>query len=53
MVMLYSPREQGQGLVEYAFLLMLVALIVIVVLLILGPIIGNVFSKLNSTLPTL
>jgi pilus assembly protein Flp/PilA len=51
--MLYSPREQGQGLVEYAFLFMLVALIVIVVLLILGPVIGNVFSKLNSTLPTL
>jgi pilus assembly protein Flp/PilA len=50
MGMLYSPREQGQGLLEYAFLLLLVALIVIVVLLILGPIIGNVFSKINSNL---
>jgi pilus assembly protein Flp/PilA len=52
MVMLYSLRERGQGLVEYAFILVLVALIVIAVLLILGPVIGNVFSKLNSTLPT-
>jgi pilus assembly protein Flp/PilA len=48
-----SFREQGQGLVEYAFLLILIALVVITVLLILGPLIGNVFSKLNSTLPTL
>jgi pilus assembly protein Flp/PilA len=51
--MLICIREHGQGLVEYAFLLILIALIVIGVLLILGPIIGNVFSKLNSTLPTL
>jgi pilus assembly protein Flp/PilA len=52
MGMLYGPREQGQGLVEYAFLLLLVAVVVVAVLLILGPVIGNVFSKLNSSLPT-
>ncbi|MCX6033489.1 MAG: pilus assembly protein [Chloroflexi bacterium] len=51
--MLCNIREHGQGLVEYAFLLILIAMIVIVVLLILGPVIGNVFSKINSTLPTL
>jgi len=50
--MLCSVRERGQGLVEYAFLLVLIALIVIAVLLILGPIIGNVFTKLNSSLKT-
>lgn len=48
--MLFSPKEKGQGLVEYAFILVLVAIIVIAALLILGPIIGNVFSKLNSSL---
>ncbi len=43
--MLYRPQnEEGQGLVEYALILVLVAVVVIVVLLILGPIIGNVFS---------
>ncbi len=51
--MLYAPRERGQGLVEYALLLVLVAMVVIVVLLILGPIIGNVFSDLNSRLTTI
>ncbi len=50
--MLFSLRERGQGLVEYAFILVLVAIVVIAALMILGPIIGNVFSKLNSSLST-
>lgn len=44
--MLYLPREEGQGLVEYALILVLVAIVVIAILLLLGPIIGNVFSKI-------
>ena len=50
--MLCSIRETGQGLVEYAFLLVLIAMVVIVVLLVLGPVIGNVFTKMNSQLVT-
>jgi len=42
--------KRGQGLVEYAFLLVLIAMIVIATLLILGPSIGNVFSNLSSKL---
>jgi pilus assembly protein Flp/PilA len=45
-----SAQQKGQGLVEYALILVLVAVVVIAVLMVLGPIIGNVFSKLNSTL---
>jgi len=48
--MLHSIHEHGQGMVEYAFLFLLIALIVIAVLLILGPNIGNVFSDLSSRL---
>jgi pilus assembly protein Flp/PilA len=48
--MLLSKRERGQGLVEYALILVLVAVVVIAVLMILGPIIGYVFSRLNSYL---
>ncbi len=48
--MLFSPQEKGQGLVEYALILVLVAIVVIAALMILGPIIGNVFSKINSSL---
>jgi pilus assembly protein Flp/PilA len=48
--MLFSPQEKGQGLVEYALILVLVAIVVIAALMILGPVIGNVFSKVNSSL---
>ena len=49
-IMLFSPKEKGQGLVEYALILVLVSVVVLAVLLILGPIIGNVFTTINSTL---
>lgn len=49
--MLFAPKEEkGQGLVEYALILVLVAIVVIAALLILGPLIGNVFSTINSSL---
>ena len=48
--MLFSPKEKGQGLVEYALILVLVAIVVIAALMVLGPVIGNVFSKINSSL---
>jgi pilus assembly protein Flp/PilA len=44
--MKFMPREQGQGLVEYALILVLVAIVVIAILLILGPAVGNVFSNI-------
>jgi pilus assembly protein Flp/PilA len=48
--MLFLPREKGQGLVEYALILVLVAVVVIAILVLLGPIIGNVFSTIVSKL---
>jgi pilus assembly protein Flp/PilA len=48
--MLFAPKEKGQGLVEYALILVLVAVVVIAVLTLLGPIISNVFSTINSEL---
>jgi len=42
--------ESGQGLVEYGLILVLVAVVVLAVLLILGPVIGNTFSEVNSEL---
>jgi pilus assembly protein Flp/PilA len=49
-IMLFAPKEKGQGLVEYALILVLVAIVVIAVLMLLGPIIGNVFSTINESL---
>ena len=49
--MLFQRREEGQGLVEYALILLLVALVVIAILTLLGPQIGNVFSRVVSMFP--
>lgn len=48
--MLYLPREEGQGLVEYALILVLVAIVVIAILILIGPQIANVFSQVTNGL---
>ena len=50
-IMLFAPKEKGQGLVEYAIILALVAIVVIAVMRLLGPKVGNTFSTINSSLP--
>jgi len=49
--MLFAPSEKGQGLVEYAIILVLVAILVIVVVRLFGPKTGNTFSSINNSLP--
>lgn len=48
--MMYQPREEGQGLVEYALILVLVAVVVIVALSLLGPTISDIFNGINGAL---
>jgi len=48
--MLFASKVRGQGLVEYALILVLVAIVVIAALMVLGPIIGNSFSTINNSL---
>ncbi len=43
-----TDQEEGQGLVEYALILFLVAVVVIAILVLLGPQIGSVFSSVNK-----
>ena len=43
-------HEKGQGLVEYALLIAMLALVILVPTMFLGPIIGNVFSKIGNPL---
>ncbi len=53
MNLLFSPSKQtkGQGLVEYAIVIALVAIVVIAVVRVMGPNIGNTFSTINNSLP--
>jgi len=47
---MYRAGELGQGLIEYALIIFLVAIVVIAILLLLGPQIGAVFSQIYSTI---
>lgn len=42
--------EEGQGLIEYALILVLVVLIVLVVVALIGPWIGNAYSNVVNLL---
>jgi len=45
-----SRQDRGQGLVEYAVILALVAIVVVASVRALGPRIGNTFSSINNSL---
>ncbi|HNA21370.1 MAG TPA: Flp family type IVb pilin [Agitococcus sp.] len=48
--MLFLSKEKGQGLVEYALILVLVAIVVIAALTVLGPLVGKMFSTISNSL---
>ena len=48
----FFAREEGQGLVEYALILVLIAIVVIGILTLLGQQVSEVFSSINSGLDT-
>ena len=41
-----SREEAGQGLLEYALIIILVAVVVMALLIIFGPAVGNIFSNI-------
>ena len=50
MVSWLSNEESGQGLIEYALILALIAVIVIAALSLLGQNVNNKFDKINNAL---
>ncbi len=48
--MLFAPKEKGQGLVEYALILVLIAIVVIVVMRVLGVQVTAVFQQIVEAL---
>jgi pilus assembly protein Flp/PilA len=48
--MLFAAKEKGQGLVEYALILVLIAIVVIVVLTALGGQVETVFQTITTGL---
>jgi pilus assembly protein Flp/PilA len=46
----FSDSEQGQSLLEYALILILVAIIVLIVIYLFGPAIGNLYSNIIQSI---
>jgi pilus assembly protein Flp/PilA len=46
----FFAKEEGQGLVEYALILVLIAIVVIGILSLLGQQVSTVFSRVDSGL---
>lgn len=49
--MLFLAREDGQGLVEYALLIMFVAIVLIVILTVFGTQLRELFQEIQTCLP--
>jgi pilus assembly protein Flp/PilA len=50
MDMLFSAKEKGQGMVEYALIIVLIAVVVIAILIVVGTQVSTVFSQISSGL---
>ncbi|MCP4421323.1 MAG: pilus assembly protein [Chloroflexi bacterium] len=48
MLFLKNEAQYGQGLIEYALVLALVAVVVIVIITLVGPQIGNMYSRITT-----
>ena len=48
--MLFLPREEGQGMVEYSLLLVLIAVVIIATLALLGPQVAQLFTRVTDAL---
>jgi len=48
--MLFAPKEKGQGLVEYAIIIALIAIVVITVMTTLGKKVNNTFKSIGNSL---
>ncbi len=48
--MIFLPREEGQGLVEYALILLFIAIVVVAALLIFGEELANLYNYIVGEL---
>ncbi len=48
--MLFAPKEKGQGLVEYALIIALIAILLIAVLALVTNSLSTVFSRISSAI---
>ena len=50
--MLFTKKERGQGMVEYALLIALLAIVVVALIAVMGESLSNLYSKIVELWPT-
>ena len=49
--MSFNVRDEGQGMVEYALIILLIALVLIILLVIVGSQLSGLYSQIISSFP--
>ena len=49
--MLFQRKEQGQGMVEYALIIVLVCIVVIVLIAVMGTAVSHMYSEITAAFP--
>jgi pilus assembly protein Flp/PilA len=49
--MLFHRKERGQGMVEYALLIVLLAIVVVFMIEVMGTAVGGMYSSIVSAFP--
>ncbi len=50
--MLFHREEQGQGMVEYALLIVLLAIVVVIMIVVMGTAVSKMYSDIVVAFPT-
>lgn len=48
--MLLSEQERGQGLIEYALILVLIVIVVLIAVQLLGPAVKQLYDNINNAI---
>ena len=50
-MLFHAQTEKAQGLVEFAFIILLIAIVVFVALALMGPVVGDLYSQVVDAFP--
>jgi len=48
----FERKEQGQGMVEYALIIVLIAIVVVVLIAVMGTAVSHMYSEITASFPS-
>ena len=49
--MVFNRKERGQGMVEYALLIVLLAIVVVIMIQVMGTAVSDMYSRITAAFP--